>query len=178
MMAETEIATANPSRLLSLPRELRNNIYRHVGKDTVLGGDMKLESHACATKLFNGPNAALLQVCKQIHDEYEQVAFDRTCALFLMRTYYDLGSIAASLRTEVPLKILGSVKSVILGGRLKSSLGHPSTVDKRRAFRWAMTQDETVYDRLDWTPTKGTPAADAAREGNEQRLTTPYCRTC
>lgn len=163
-MADNGTAKMMPSNLLALPRELRNNIYQHLGKDMVLGGDMKLENHLCATKLFHGPNTALLQVCKQIHDEYEEVAFDRTSALFLRRTFYDTCSIPASLDTGVPLEILRSVKSFKFGSLLGPAIEHMDTKEKRQAFSRAMRQDEEVLSSLTWTPTKGTSAADAARE--------------
>ena len=92
-------ATKQGGMLLSLPRELRDNIYRYVVNDTYLVCALPLPKYIGMWELKVSPNLSILRVSKTISDEAMAVLFSES--IFRIYVYFEQDQ--THLLSSIPL---------------------------------------------------------------------------
>ncbi|KAK5120422.1 hypothetical protein LTR85_006361 [Meristemomyces frigidus] len=151
---------------LTLPRELRDQIYDNVTK-TVMVSDKDLRDNEAQSygrgwdpkvELSQAAYPALLLVNKQVHDEYTERRSSGSCLHFNLRGCDIFAPEKPRWKQGVPLSLLRSIKVCTIRFSWLS-LGALTNDRRTRQFEaWHRTASPAEVDQqaslLQWTPTK------------------------
>lgn len=154
--AGTTMALSNKRcYLLELPRELRDLIYGYIHKKCTITEDPEKYEDPCARVcMVNGPEPQVLRVCKQVYQEYGEIAYEGSQLLFDVET--------------VPLRIANlytksgfARHAMRQADRCAVRISYPDllkSTSKERLLEWSReTRNETEAQTLQrsWTPSTG-----------------------
>ena len=152
-----EMAENEQSRLLKLPRELRDDIYSLVGVTHELT-PKSAESEAARLLLTKGLNLSLLLTCRKIHEEYKQTWVQNPGHLSIfINSRHRLGLTLSDLALPptFPTEALQHVRFCKLALKLGTLAG---TVDQEQLMDFARAAEgmrSTELLALPWSPSKG-----------------------
>lgn len=101
------MSAAKKCHLLSLPRELRDNIYLWAGVSHELTPDPPDDMRL---KLHNSLNLDLLCACKQIHDEYGEAWSEDLTMVIVIRDLVSFRSSGFDYLKSLPTQLVTNVK--------------------------------------------------------------------
>lgn len=141
--------------LLELPRELRDQIYGYIHKKCEITNDSEKFEDLCArVRMMNGPEPQILRVCKQIYQEYAEIAFKRPQLLFNVKT---VPWQTANLHTKSAFA-LHAMREAVSCTLTVSYTDLLEYTGQERLVEWAReTRNEPEHETLQrtWTPSTG-----------------------
>ncbi|KAK4550048.1 hypothetical protein LTR36_003015 [Oleoguttula mirabilis] len=149
------MATEEQSRILTIPRELRNDIYSRVGVvHTLTCADVDALEKRSTLILQNSLNVNLLRTCKQIHDEYDEIWSEGLDLMIFTTNRLDLARSEIPLHKSLPVSHLLNVTQCVLTITLSALYRSMSDELSTLWHLAAAILPAASLENIPWTPSK------------------------